>query len=227
MRRRGSTARYSASRRSRPSQSTGRVAGASGGTMMPARAANGCSALTTPAARSTTTRRLDGPITIADETVTGRRPRTATTTRTSTAWPGVTASSVGGGAKAANGPVGSESPAGCAAAEICRPSAATRASTNCCSFTSSRSRDVGIARGRPRATDGRKAARERRHRGRRVRPRERVARRPRLARNRRQPIDRASRRRQAKQAIRAGKRGVEAVKQRRLFRAVAPPSTRV
>ena len=80
----------------------------------------GCSACTMPAARSTTTRRLDGPCTNADETVTGRRPRTATTTRTSTAWPGVTASSVGGGAKAANGPVGSDSPAGCAVAETSR-----------------------------------------------------------------------------------------------------------
>ena len=54
--------------------------------------------------------------------------------RTSNDWPGTGAVSEGGGAKAANAPVGSGTPAGCATAVKSRPSAARMASVNCCSL---------------------------------------------------------------------------------------------
>jgi hypothetical protein len=62
----------------------GRTAGASAGTVMLARAVRGCAAETVPAARSTTHPGAGGPSITAADIVTGRRPRAATTMRTST-----------------------------------------------------------------------------------------------------------------------------------------------
>ena len=58
---------------------------------------------------------------------------------------------VGGGANAANGPVGSGMPTGRAMAAKSTPSAASMASTNCRSFTVSTKAASGSARERPRA----------------------------------------------------------------------------
>ena len=173
--------------------------------MIPARADRGCAALTLPAARSTTTRRLAGPWTAADETVTDRRPRD-----------GHDHSHVGRLTRSHRVQRRRRRKRGKRTGRIREPRRLGRRrnlKTECghqrvhklLLFDVEQSGDIGLAQEGPRATGGRKPASERRHGRRWVGPRERVTRSTGVSSNRREALDRARRRRQAEQAIRAGK----------------------
>ncbi len=131
---------------------------------MPARADSGCSA------RDYSGCAFDGHTKVRRALNGRRRDRHGAAaarrdaTRTSTVWPGVTASSVGGGAKAANGPVGSDRPAGCAVAETCKTECRHQRVGKLLFLHVEQVGDVGLVDRGTRAAYGRQAAGQRWHR---------------------------------------------------------------